>query len=139
MRASATFRDLSFVPTPVTPEPAISTALPVGVSLMEKRYEGAIEGRSATVFTAAFDQATGVGSYLAMESFEGSVDGRHGTFNFMHTASTSGADRVDEFFRIVASSGTGDLFGITGGGGMTIDADNVHRVWFDYELPSPAA
>lgn len=119
----------------MTPEPTITTALPVGVSLMEKRYEGAIEGRSATIFTAAFDQATGAGSYLAMESFEGSVDGRSGTFNFMHSASTSGTDRTGEFFSIVASSGTGELAGITGGGGMTVDADNAHRVWFEYELP----
>jgi hypothetical protein len=102
---------------------------------MEKQYEGSIDGRSATIFTAAFDQASGAGTYLAMESFEGSVDGRRGTFNFVHAASTSGTDRVDELFRIVASSGTGELAGITGSGGMTIDADNVHRVWFDYELP----
>jgi hypothetical protein len=135
VRASATFRVLSFVPTSVTPEPAVTTALPVGVSLMEKSYEGEIEGRSATIFTAAFDQAAGAGTYLAMESFDGTVNGRRGTFNFVHSASTSGADRSSEFFGIVAFSGTGELAGITGGGGMAIDADNVHRVWFDYDLP----
>jgi hypothetical protein len=135
VRASATFSVLSFVPTHVSPQPAITTALPVGVSLMEKRYAGAIEGRSATIFVAAFDQATGVGSYLAMESFEGSVNGRSGTFNFIHSASTSGTSRTDEFFTIVASSGTAELAGITGGGGMAVDADDIHRVWFEYELP----
>ena len=57
-------------------QPAIETALPVGVVLMEKRFDGAIAGRSATVFTAAFNQTTGVGTYVAMESFEGTVDGR---------------------------------------------------------------
>ena len=134
MRASATFSVLSFVPTPVVPEPAITTALATGVSLMEKRYEGEIDGRSATIFTAAFDQATGVGAYLAMESFDGTVNGRRGTFNFMHSASTQGEDRSNEFFSIVASSGTADLAGISGGGGMTIDGDGTHRVWFDYEL-----
>jgi hypothetical protein len=135
VRASAIFTVLSFVPTPVTPDPAITTALPVGVSLMEKRYEGAIEGRSATIFTAAFDPASGSGTYLAMESFEGSVDGRSGTFNFVHSASTSGTDRTDDFFHIVASSGTDELTGITGSGGLTVDAEGVHRVWFDYDLP----
>ena len=28
----------------------------------------------------------------------------------------------------------GELAGITGGGGMTVDADGTHRIWFDYEL-----
>lgn len=135
MRASAIFSVLSFVPTPVTPDPAITTALPVGVSLMEKHYEGAIAGRSATIFTAAFDPASGSGTYLAMESFEGSVDGRSGACNFVHSASTGGADRTDDFFLIVAGSGTGELTGITGSGGLTIDAEGVHRIWFDYDLP----
>jgi hypothetical protein len=134
MRASATFTVVSFVPTALTPVPAITTALPTGVSLMEKRYEGEIEGRSATLFTAAFDQASGAGAYLAMESFEGAVNGARGTFNFMHSASTSGTDRSDEFFSIVSSSGTGDLAGIRGGGAMAVDADGTHRVWFEYEL-----
>ena len=40
---------------------------------MEKHFEGEIAGRSATLFTAAFDQASGVGTYVAMESFEGKV------------------------------------------------------------------
>jgi hypothetical protein len=135
VRASATFSVLSFVPTPVTPDPAITTGLPVGVALMEKQYEGAIVGRSATIFTSAFDPAIGAGTYLAMESFEGSVDGRTGTCNFVHSATTSGTDRTDELFLIVASSGTGELTGITGSGGMTVDADGVHRVWFEYDLP----
>jgi hypothetical protein len=39
-----------------------------------------------------------------------------------------------EFFTIVPSSGTGDLTGISGGGGLAVDADGTHRVWFDYEL-----
>jgi hypothetical protein len=135
MRADGTFSVKSFVPTTVTPEPAIETALPVGVARLEKQFEGAIVGRAATLFTAAFDQATGTGSYIAMESFEGSVDGRSGTFNFIHSASTNGSDRSGDFFLIVAASGTGDLAGITGGGGLRVDADGTHRIWFDYDLP----
>jgi len=134
MRATGTFSVKSFTPTSVTPQPAITTALPVGVSTMEKHFEGDIAGRSATLFTAAFDQATGVGAYVAMESFEGSVDGRDGAFNFAHSASTSGDDRSAEFFSIVESSGTGQLAGISGAGGMTIDPDGTHRIWLDYEV-----
>jgi hypothetical protein len=44
----------------------ITTALPVGVAIMEKLFEGDIAGRSVAVFTAAFDQATGAGTYVAM-------------------------------------------------------------------------
>ncbi|MFG2880654.1 DUF3224 domain-containing protein [Streptomyces sp. NPDC048337] len=134
MRATATFTVKAFVPTELKPEPAVSTGLPVGVATMEKHFEGAAEGRSATLFTSAFDHAAGIGTYLAMESFEGSLNGREGSFNFVHSATTSGSDRTAEFFTIVPSSGTGELAGISGAGGMAVDADGTHRVWFDYQL-----
>ncbi|MFG3166364.1 DUF3224 domain-containing protein [Streptomyces sp. NPDC048200] len=134
MRASGTFTVKAFVPTELQPNPPVSTALPVGVATMEKHFEGEVAGRSATLFTAAFDQATGVGTYVAMESFEGSLLGRSGTFNFVHSATTTGSDRTAEFFTIVPASGTGELAGIRGTGGMAVDADGTHRIWFDPEL-----
>ncbi|MCX5149933.1 DUF3224 domain-containing protein [Streptomyces sp. NPDC048550] len=134
MRAIGTFTVTTFVPTELQPEPAVPTGLPVGVARMEKRFEGEVAGRSATLFTAAFDQTTGVGTYVAMESFEGSLQGREGAFNFVHSATTSGSDRTAEFFTIVPSSGTADLAGISGAGGMAVDADGTHRIWFDYQL-----
>lgn len=114
--------------------PEVKTALPVTVATMEKRFEGAIEGRSATLFTAAYGPTTAVGTYVAMESFEGSVDGRAGTMNFVHSATTSGAGRTAEFFTIVPGSGTGALATIVGSGGIAVDADGTHRMWLDYEL-----
>ncbi|GAB2897745.1 DUF3224 domain-containing protein [Streptomyces mayteni] len=134
MRATGTFTVTSFVPTELKPDPAVSTGLPVGVATMEKRFEDGAVGRSATLFTAAFDQATGVGTYVAMESFEGTLHGREGSFNFVHSATTSGSDRTAEFFTIVPSGGTGELAGISGAGGIAVDADGTHRIWFDYEL-----
>lgn len=134
MRASGTFTVKAFVPTDLVSDPVVPTALPVGVATMEKRFDGETVGRSATLFTAAYDQSTGVGTYVAMESFEGSLHGRQGAFNFAHSATTSGSDRTDEFFTIVPASGTGELTGIRGAGGMTIDADGTHRIWFDYEI-----
>ncbi|WAL68188.1 DUF3224 domain-containing protein [Amycolatopsis cynarae] len=134
MRAEATFTVKSFVPTEVVPDPAVATGLPVGVATMEKHFEGAASGRSATLFTAAFDQAKGVGTYVAMESFEGSLNGRTGAFNFAHSATTSGTDRTAEFFTIVPASGTGELAGISGSGGLAVDSDGTHRIWFDYEI-----
>lgn len=132
MRASGTFKVGSFAPTSVTAE--VATAVPVGVATMEKSYEGEIVGRSATLFTSAFDQSSGVGTYVAMESFDGTVGGRAGAFNFAHSATTHGTDRTAEFFVIVPGSGTGELAGISGSGGLTVDQDGTHRVWFDYEL-----
>jgi hypothetical protein len=134
MHATGTFSVISFEATSVAPVPAIVTALPTGVSLMEKQYTGEVEGRSATLFTAAFDQASGAGTYLAMESFEGTLNGARGTFNFVHSLSTRGTDRTNEFFAIVPSSGTGDLAGIAGAGALQFDADGTHRIIFDYEL-----
>ncbi|MDI2124584.1 DUF3224 domain-containing protein [Yinghuangia seranimata] len=134
MHASGTFSVKAFVPTELVPTPAVVTATPVGVATMEKEYEGDVVGRSSTLFTAAFDQASGVGTYVAMESFEGSLNGRTGTFNFAHSATTSGSDRTAEFFVVVPSSGTGDLTGISGTGSMTVDPDGTHRIWFDYEV-----
>ncbi|WP_329376124.1 DUF3224 domain-containing protein [Streptomyces sp. NBC_01351] len=134
MRATATFSVKAFAPTELQPEPVVTTGLPVGVATMEKHFEGEAVGRSATLFTSAFDHETGVGAYVAMESFEGSVQGREGSFNFVHSATTSGTDRTAEFFTIVPSSGTGELAGISGAGGMAVDADGTHRIWFDYQV-----
>jgi hypothetical protein len=134
MRANGTFSVKAFNPASITPEPAIATGLPVGVATMEKHFEGDIAGRSATLFTSAFDQAAGVGTYVAMESFEGTVNGRQGAFNFVHSASTTGTDRSSGYFAIVPSSGTGELGSISGTGDLVIDADGTHRIWLDYEL-----
>jgi hypothetical protein len=135
MRASGTFTVAEYTPAPV-PAPPVGTALPVGVATMAKQYEGEVAGRSATLFTSAFDPAAGTGTYVALESFEGTLDGRAGAFNFAHSATTLGQSREAEFFVIVPTSGTGDLAGITGTGGLAVDADGTHRVWFDYELGS---
>ena len=132
MRASGTFEVTAFEPTSVTS--GVTTGLPVGVATMEKTFTGEVEGRAATLFTSAFDQGTGVGTYVAMESFEGTVDGRAGAFNFAHSATTHGTDRVAEFFTIVPASGTGELAGIHGTGAMTVEADGTHRITVDYEL-----
>jgi hypothetical protein len=134
MRAEGTFSVVSFVPAGVAPSIEVTTGVDVGVSTMEKRFEGDVEGRSATLFTSAFDASAGVGTYVAMESFEGSLDGRTGTFNFAHAATTTGSDRTDAFFVIVPGSGTGELTGIRGRGDLVVDAEGTHRIWFEYEL-----
>lgn len=133
MRATGTFDVVDFTPAPV-PASEIKTGLPVGFATMRKTFTGEIDGRSETLFTAAFDPASGTGTYLAMESFEGSIAGAAGTFNFVHSATTTGQNRQAEFLTIVPTSGTGKLAGIRGTGGLAVDEDGTHRIWFDYEL-----
>ncbi|WP_029136481.1 DUF3224 domain-containing protein [Nakamurella lactea] len=132
MISNATFTTSDFEPTDFVPD--ITTGLTTGHLRMIKHFEGGISGRSITQFTSAFDQQTGVGTYVAMESFEGTVDGRHGTFNLVHAASTSGTDRANEYGLIVPSSGTGELSGIRGSVTMQVDPDGIHRMVFDYEV-----
>jgi hypothetical protein len=134
MKAQATFKVENFRTAGVEPNPPVVTALPVSVATMAKHYQGEISGVSATMFTAAFDHASTKGTYVAMESFEGSLHGKTGAFNFIHSASTNGGGRADEFFRIVDGSGTEDLTGISGTGGIAVDADGTHRLWLEYEL-----
>ncbi|MEU6405250.1 DUF3224 domain-containing protein [Streptomyces sp. NPDC046985] len=134
MRAKGTFTVKSFTPTELRPDPDVRTGLPVGVATLEKRFEGEITGRSATLFTAAYDQESEVGTYVAMESFDGALHDRRGAFNFAHSGTTTGDDRSIDFFTVVPASGTGELTGIRGTGGLAIDADGTHRIWFDYEL-----
>ncbi|MFJ1791368.1 DUF3224 domain-containing protein [Kitasatospora griseola] len=135
MRASGTFTVPEFTPVPV-PEGDIKTALDVGVATMRKEFRGEIAGRSATLFTAAFDHAAGVGTYIAMESFEGRLHDAEGTFNFAHSATTLGVGREGDYFVIVPGSGTAGLAGITGAGGIVIDEDGTHHIHLDYTLPS---
>jgi Protein of unknown function (DUF3224) len=128
MRATGTFEVANFTPAPV-PAGDVKTAVPVGVATMTKTFTGEIAGRSSTLFTAAYDQATGVGTYVAMESFEGSIAGRAGTINFAHSATTLGDHREADFLVIVPGSGTGALTGLTGTGGLT----NDHGLWLEFE------
>jgi hypothetical protein len=135
MRAQGTFEVEEFAPADVRlPEPVAGTAVPVGVATMRKRYEGEVAGVSGTLFTAAYDQSSGTGTYVAMESFEGTLGERSGSFNFAHSATTLGEGREAEFLVIVPGSGTGALTGIRGAGGLRIDADGTHRIWFEYEV-----
>src|SRR5579871_5603135 len=128
MRIAGTFKVHNFKPAELKPVPEVTTALPVGVTTFDKTYQGDIQGRSSAVFVSAYDPSKG-GTYVAMESFEGSLGGKKGSFNFWHAASTTGKDRSNEVFLIVAGSGTGELAGISGSGGITIDPDGTHHVF----------
>jgi len=132
--ATSTFRVASFEPTDyVSP---VTTGTTVGHALMVKEFEGELSGRSTTQFSFAFDQATGVGTYVAMEAFEGTLLGRTGAFAFAHSATTDGGpDRLHELVVIAPGSGSGELAGITGSGALRIDDDGTHWLVLDVDLP----
>jgi len=134
MQTSAAFTVESFEPIDLAP-PSTTTGTPVGVARMVKQFRGGLEGRAETLFTSAFDQERGVGTYLAIESFSGTLDGRTGTMNIAHTATTDGGpDRLHEVVVIVPGSGTADLAGVTGTGRIRMDADGGHWLDLDYAL-----
>ena len=135
MEASGAFTVETFTPVDLPPEDEPATATPVGLARMDKRFTGDISGRATTLFTYALDHSSNVGGYVAMESFEGELHGRAGTFNFTHSATTSGDDRSDEAFVIIPSSGTGELAGMTGTGGLSSAADGTHLIRLSYRLP----
>lgn len=134
-RSAGTFEVRGFTPATVVPAFEVTTAMGLGVATMEKRFTGAVDGRSATWFSGG-QAPGGAGTYVALEAFTGTLDGREGTFVFVHAASTHGEDRYGEFFTIAEGSGTGDLAGIAGTGGLRVDADGTHRIWFDWDVPS---
>ncbi|MEN0127902.1 MAG: DUF3224 domain-containing protein [Brevundimonas sp.] len=131
MHLEATFTTTQFTPADVTPADPVVTGVSVGAATFEKRFAGDVVGRSATLFTSAFDPGRGQGTYVAIESFEGTVGGRSGTFAFTHAASTHGTDRFDDYFALVPGSGTGGLAGITGSGALWVDDDGTHRLRLD--------
>ena len=134
MHLESTFTVTHFTPAEVTDGDPVVTGVSVGAATMGKQFTGDVVGRSATLFTSAFDPERGTGTYLAIESFEGTVAGHGGTFAFVHGASTRGEDRVDEHFALVPGSGTGALAGISGSGALWVDPDGTHRLHLDCTL-----
>ncbi|MFT4215945.1 MAG: DUF3224 domain-containing protein [Micropruina sp.] len=120
--------------TPAT-APRTTNRCSAPVAMMRKVFTATVNGQSSTIFTAAFDQATGTGTYLALESFQAEIDGKSGCFVFGHSATTTGTDRLSPIFVIVPTSGTGELTGIAGTGELVVDPDGTHRLELDYQLP----
>jgi hypothetical protein len=136
MHLESTFTVTNFTPADVTVTDPVATGVSVSAATMGKEFTGDVVGRSATLFTSAFEPERGTGTYLAIESFEGSVGGHGGTLAFVHAASTdgAGATRFDEYFALVPGSGTGALVGISGSGALWVDPDGTHRLVLDCSL-----
>ena len=104
----------------------VDTAAPlVGAFIIRALSGPDIVGSSQVLFTGAFNEEHGSGTYVAIDAFEGEILGRRGTLNFWHTSTVRRGEFLaeDAALRIVPDSGTGALAGARGSGRIHGDDD----------------
>jgi hypothetical protein len=96
-----------------------------------KTFRGDLEGSSETdIITVHTNRPA---AYAGIERFDGTVHGRPGGFVLQHNA--GGSDGVSWMtWKIVETSGTGELAGIRGEGQIEIGPDGGHSYALDYQL-----
>jgi Protein of unknown function (DUF3224) len=96
-----------------------------------KTFHGDLAGSSETeIITVSTEHPA---AYVGIERFDGTLHGKKGGFVLQHNA--GGTDGVPWMtWKIVETSGTGDLAGIHGEGEIIIGADGAHSYTLDYEL-----
>ncbi len=98
---------------------------------ISKTFTGDLVGTSETDLITV--TAENPAAYVAIERFDGTVHGRKGSFILSHEA--GGKDGVPWMtWKIVESSGTGELTGMRGVGEIIIGEDGGHSYVLDYEL-----
>ncbi len=104
----------------------------VGRMSIDKRFHGALEGRSRGEMLSAMTSTPGSAGYVAIEQVDGTLSGRAGSFVLQHFGTLDqGRDRL--VLEVVPDSGTGALKGLRGE--MTIRVeDGQHHYVFTYEL-----
>lgn len=106
-----------------------------GVSLarahISKTFHGDLAGTSETdIITVSAGQPA---AYAGIERFDGELHSRQGGFVLQHNAGgTAGVPWLT--WKIVETSGTGELAGLRGEGQIIIGADGSHSYTLDYEL-----
>ena len=104
----------------------------IGRMLIDKRFEGDLEGSSKGQMLAAMTSVAGSAGYVAMEQVTGTLAGRSGTFVLQHTGTmTRGTPALT--VSVVPDSGTGELEGLTGTMQIIIE-EGRHSYVFDYTL-----
>jgi hypothetical protein len=128
MQARGTF---TVKTAPQPPDPA-HTESQIGHFLLDKQYEGDLEGSAFGQMLGAGNPATGSAGYVAIERVTGRIEGRSGSFTLLHRGvMSSGA--LELLVTVIPGSGTGDLEGIDGT--LTIEAkEGQHHYAFDYSL-----
>ncbi|WP_433175366.1 DUF3224 domain-containing protein [Actinoallomurus sp. CA-150999] len=98
---------------------------------VDKTFSGGLVGTStAELITVVTENPA---AYVGIERFQGTLDGRTGGFVLQHNA--GGEDGKPWLtWKIVETSGTGDLKGIKGEGQIIILEDGGHSYTLDYDL-----
>lgn len=101
--------------------------------LLEKSFQGGLEGSSRVAMMATSDGRSPSGGYVALERFTGKLDGKAGGFVMQHSGIMSPGSME---LRVLVSpgSGTGELAGITGKLEIRIEGKQ-HFYTLEYQLP----
>jgi Protein of unknown function (DUF3224) len=97
-----------------------------------KTFSGDLAGTSGAELITVHTEA-GPAAYVGIERFQGTLDGRTCGFVLQHNA---GGENGEPWltWKIVETSGTGDLKGIRGEGQIVIGEDGGHSYTLDYHL-----
>jgi Protein of unknown function (DUF3224) len=98
---------------------------------ISKTFRGDLAGTSETDIIAVSTENPA--AYVGIERFEGTLHGRKGGFVLQHNA---GGDAGGPWmtWKIVQTTGTGELSGIRGEGQIIAGPDGGHGYTLDYEL-----
>jgi hypothetical protein len=96
-----------------------------------KTFHGDLIGNSETDIITVYTENPA--AYVGIERVEGTLHGREGGFGLQHEAGGT-ARGPWMIWKIVETTGTGDLAGIRGGGQIIIGPNGEHSYTLDYEL-----
>ena len=129
MKASGTF---AVKVTPQAPDEGDTSG--VGRLLLDKQFQGDLEGTSKGQMLAISSSVEGSAGYVAMEVVTGTLAGKKGAFALQHFGKmTRGNPELN--VAVVPDSGTGELEGLSGKMQIII-AEGKHSYEFEYELLS---
>jgi hypothetical protein len=99
---------------------------------VDKTFSGDLAGTSTAELITVATEA-GPAAYVGIERFQGTLHGRTGGFVLQHNA---GGENGKPWltWKIVETSGTGDLKGIRGEGQIVIEESGGHSYILEYEL-----
>lgn len=117
---------------PQPPEDAGGGAA-IGRLLLDKRFHGELEAKSAGTMLGARTPVQGSAGYVAQELVTGTLNGRQGSFVLQHYG-VMNKGAMEQIVTVVPDSGTDQLVGLAGK--MTITVENgAHNYRLDYTLP----
>lgn len=104
----------------------------VGRLLLDKQFQGDLEGSSKGQMLAVSSAVEGSAGYVAMEQVTGTLEGKSGGFALQHFGKmTRGTPELN--VTVVPDSGTGELEGLSGRMQIII-AEGKHSYEFEYEF-----